>query len=159
MSPTEHTAMKPSAATSFFALLGGLLGVQGTSASKSSLMKGSGAFKIRLWLVLSVLGTPLARLGSRSASRSLLSRRAAFTTALAMTLVACIGGLGATSSAFASEECPTCAPWWHVTAGARPAHLDPSVGSNDVQELKVEDGTYEFLYKASETEGEGGTKR
>jgi hypothetical protein len=41
MSPTEHTAMKPSAATGFFALLGPLLHIQGATTSK--ITKGTSA--------------------------------------------------------------------------------------------------------------------
>jgi hypothetical protein len=117
--------MKPSAATGFFAMLGGLLGVQGTSASKSSLMKGSGASKIGLWLVLSVLGTALGAL--------------AFTAAPALA---------------AAPETPELTV---EAVTAREATLDGVL--NPKATPAVEDGTYEFLYKASETEGEGGTKR
>jgi hypothetical protein len=133
-------------------------------------MKGSGAFKIRLWLVLSVLGTPLARLRSRSAARSLLSRRAAFTTALAMTL-ACLGGLTAASPASAETE--TLSPWWSVTTNARPTYLHSGVAQDEVQEILTTQGTVfgiaeqtDFVLKFKGTKlgpfpgnGEFGTKK
>lgn len=53
-------------------------------------------------------------------------------------LVWVLGALGvvlsvlvATSPAFASSECEGCAPWWHLTAGARPAYL-PAAGSGEI---------------------------
>jgi hypothetical protein len=125
MSPTEQTAIKLSAATGFFAMLGGLLRIQGRSAPKISLMNGSGASKISLWLVLSVLATALGGL--------------AFTAAPALA---------------AAPETPELTVE-AVTATEARLHgvLSPKA------RRPVGDGRYEFLYKASETEGEGGTKR
>jgi len=50
---------------------------------------------------------------------------------LAVVLPALVGA----SPALASSECEGCAPWWHLTAGARPAYLDPASGRSEIQEV------------------------
>jgi hypothetical protein len=67
--------------------------------------------------------------------------------AVSVTLVALLGVLGSgASSAFAESKCETCAPWWHLTAGSRPAYLQHTDGKPgvpgtpaepEVQELSV----------------------
>ncbi len=46
-------------------------------------------------------------------------------------LVVLLSVLVGASPALASPECERCAPWWHLTAGARPAHL-PATGPAEI---------------------------
>jgi len=68
-------------------------------------------------------------MGGESVDRS-LARVAGFVL-LAVLLL----GLTGASPSRASSECEGCAPWWHLTAGARPGHLDPASGRSEVQEF------------------------
>ena len=52
-----------------------------------------------------------------------------------MALVPCLAVLAFGTSAALAAECPTCAPWWGVSTGARPTSLQPGAARDEVQEI------------------------
>ena len=53
------------------------------------------------------------------------------------------------SPALASTECPTCAPWWHLTSGSRPSYLHGGQAQDQVREIVAP--TVEFEGHAEQT--------
>ncbi len=82
---------------------------------------------------------------------NLRSRSAGLCVALTFVILAF------TATPALASDCPGCAPWWHLTAGARPAHLVPGTAGTEVQEI-VTSEVVQFTFRVEGEELVGKAK-